>query len=171
MSECTWLSDRMPSVALRQAEWTTAEARHLTECRSCHDEWELVRAGIGLGDTSPSLGDPAVLTRAVMQRLSESKARTASRIRMLSGLAAAAAISAVVWLDNGPQGVARRDPGAQVARAQMPLAELENLQPPELESVLQAIDDSVSDYQTLEDAGLVDLDSDELQQVLDSWEG
>jgi hypothetical protein len=49
MSDCGWLSDRMPSVALGRAEWTGDETRHLSDCPSCRGEWELVRLSSRLG--------------------------------------------------------------------------------------------------------------------------
>jgi hypothetical protein len=49
MSDCGWLSDRMPAVALGRAEWTRDETRHLSDCRSCQREWELVQLSSRLG--------------------------------------------------------------------------------------------------------------------------
>jgi hypothetical protein len=172
MSDCSWLSDRMPSVALRQAEWTADELMHLTECSSCQKEWQLVQAGIRLGNTTPWLRDPDALTRIVLQRLTRNQARIAPRFWAVSGLATAAAVAAAVWL--GGRDIPSAEPqeaGAVVAGLHMPLPELESLQPAELESVLQTMDDSMSDDEASGDMGLVDLNSDELQQVLDTWEG
>jgi hypothetical protein len=172
MSECICLSDRMPSVALRQAEWTPDEARHLRECGSCRQEWELVQAVIGLGHASPRLRDPSATARAVLQRLAQKEARSSRGLWAGSGLAAAAAVVLAVWL--GARETSRAEPreaAAVVAGLQMPLPELESLQPAELESVLQTMDDSVSDEDAAADAGLADLDGDELEEVLDTWEG
>jgi hypothetical protein len=49
MSDCEWLSDRMPVVALGRAEWTPDEIRHLNECEPCRQEWELVQVTSRLG--------------------------------------------------------------------------------------------------------------------------
>lgn len=172
MSDCSWLSDRMPSVALRQAEWTADEWRHLSECSSCGKEWELVQAGIRLGSTSPRLRDPDALTRIVLQRLTQHQARVAPRFWAMSGFATAAAVAAAVWLGGRETpSVEPQAGGAVVVGLQIPLPELESLQATELESVLQSMDDPVSDEEASDDTGLVDLDSDELQQVLDTWEG
>lgn len=172
MSDCSRLSDRMPSAALRQTQWTADESKHLTECTSCQKEWELVQAGIRLGNTTPRLRDPDALTRIVLQRLTRHQARIAPRFWAVSGLATAAAVAAAVWLGGrDTPSVELQRGGAVVAGLQMPLPELESLQSAELESVLQMMDDSTSDDEASGDTGLVDLSTDELQQVLDTWEG
>jgi hypothetical protein len=60
---------------------------------------------------------------------------------------------------------------APVAGLQIPLPELDSLQPAELDSVLQAMDEPVVDGSTLDAPSLGDLDATELQSVLDYWEG
>ncbi len=35
MSECTWLSDRLPALPADQAEWSLEDQRHLNGCESC----------------------------------------------------------------------------------------------------------------------------------------
>ena len=49
MSGCQWLSDRMPAVALGTAEWTPEETHHLSGCRMCQDEWDLVQRSSRMG--------------------------------------------------------------------------------------------------------------------------
>ena len=47
MSECGWLSDRMPAVALGHAQWTQQEVQHLTLCGGCQLEpAESLRPGV-----------------------------------------------------------------------------------------------------------------------------
>jgi hypothetical protein len=170
MSDCMWLSDRMPAVALGRAEWTLDEARHLSECRSCQEEWDLVRVTSRVGEGIVLAHDTARTTEAVLRRLEHSGEHLRPRLWALAGLAAAAAILAAVWTGG-------RDPrpapqaGPVVAGLQIRLPELESLQPAELDSVLQTMDEPVVDGSTVDDPGLGDLDSDELQRVLDSWEG
>jgi hypothetical protein len=162
----------MPSVALRQAQWTTDEARHLMECRSCNQEWELVQAGIRLADTGPVVRGSDALTQMLLQRLAQKDTANVRRGWTAASLATAAALAAAVWLGSrGSPRVEPQEPGAVVAGLQMPLPELESLQPAELESVLQAMDDSVTADDTSDETELLDLDTDELQQVLDTWEG
>jgi hypothetical protein len=173
MNDCSWLSDRMPSIALRRAEWTADEVRHLNECTSCRAEWDLLQAGIRLGHASPPLRDPDELARALLERLAQGPQRSRRSVwTAASGLAAAAAVAATVWLGGRATPAAEPDESAPVvAGVHMPLQELESLQPDELESVLQTMNDSLPEDGVTDDPELTDLDSDELQQVLDTWEG
>jgi hypothetical protein len=58
-----------------------------------------------------------------------------------------------------------------VAALQIPLPELDSLQPAELDSVLQTIDEAGVESSTLDSPDLGELDNDELETVLDYWEG
>jgi hypothetical protein len=58
-----------------------------------------------------------------------------------------------------------------VAGLRIPLPELESLQPVELDSVLQAMEEPLVEGSTLDEPSLGDLDSTELQSVLDYLEG
>jgi hypothetical protein len=58
-----------------------------------------------------------------------------------------------------------------VAGLRIPLPELDSLQPAELDSVLQTMEEPLVDGSTLDEPTLGDLDSTELQRVLDYWEG
>lgn len=172
MSDCTWLSDRMPMVTLGRAEWTPDEARHLGGCRSCQEEWQLVRAASRIGEGMKLSPEPAALESALLHRLEHQRTRIPPRVWTWGALAGAAAVVAALWtrpadVSPGPTSPA----GPIVAGLQFPLAELESLQPAELDSVLQTMDESAGGEEIVEDPGLGDLDSDELQRVLDSWEG
>jgi hypothetical protein len=108
----------------------------------------------------------------LLQRLAQKDTANVRRGWTAASLATAAALAAAVWLGSrGSPSVEPQEPGAVVAGLQMPLPELESLQPAELESVLQAMDDSVTADDTSDETELLDLDTDELQQVLDTWEG
>ncbi|HET9465994.1 MAG TPA: hypothetical protein VFO71_10710, partial [Gemmatimonadales bacterium] len=90
-----------------------------------------------------------------------------------TGLAAAAAIAAVVW-GGGVEGVLTRpdDSSPVVATGlAIPLPELESLQPAELDSVLQTMDEPSISGVPVDEPGLSDLNPEELKSVLDSWEG
>lgn len=174
MNDCVWLSDRIPAVALGRAEWTPQELRHLNECRACQQEWEVVRAAGRLGQDVRLARDSNDLATSVIQRLrSEKASHWRRRSWGFAGLAAAATIAAAVWtgsierrVDNSPlQG------SVAAGRLAIPLPELEALQPAELDSVLQTMDDPNVLGSALEEPGLGDLDSDELKTVLDTWEG
>jgi hypothetical protein len=161
----------MPAVARREAEWTPDEARHLTECRSCQDEWELIQVTSRVGkDVHLSL-EPAVTAEMVLQRLRREDVRVGPRLWTWGAVAAAVAFFAALWMN--PLTAPSDQPRAArpvVAGLQFALPELESLQAAELDSVLQTMDDPAAGS-TVEDPALGDLDSDELQRVLDSWEG
>jgi hypothetical protein len=170
MTECNRLSDRIPVVALGRAEWTPDEARHLSGCRSCHDEWELVRLTSRLGEARLPALDAAATSGIVLQRLERARIeQLRRRAWSFAGLAAAATLVAVIWSERP----VRRTviPAPVVAGLQIPLPELDNLQPAELDSVLQTMDEPLVDGSTLDAPSLGDLDSAELQSVLDYWEG
>lgn len=170
MTECNRLSDRIPLVALGRAQWTPDEARHLSGCRSCHDEWELVWLTSRLGEARLPALDAAATSGIVLGRLERDRVeRLRRRAWSFAGLAAAATLVAVIWSERP---VSRTGiPAPVVAGLQIPLPELDNLQPAELDSVLQTMDEPLVDGSTLDAPSLGDLDSAELQSVLDYWEG
>jgi hypothetical protein len=175
MSDCEWLSDRMPVVALGQSEWTADEIRHLDQCGSCRREWELVIVASRLGEDAGLSLEPAAIATKVLRQLDLE--RKAGRLRRrgwsFAGLAAAAAVVAAIWtggLQGGPSKV--QPVGTAVAgRLSIPLPELESLEPAELDSVLQTLDEPVVNGADGDDPALGDLNTDELERVLDSWEG
>lgn len=175
MTECGWLSDRIPAVAVGRAEWTPEEVRHLHGCRLCQQEWELVRVAGRLGDGAGVSFDSPAMASLVLQRLE--RERAAGRIRRrrwsFAGLAAAAAIAAAVWTGGMDSGTTRSASSGPVvaARLAIPLPELESLQAVELDSVLQTMDEPNVSGAPVDEPGLSDLNSDELENVLASWEG
>lgn len=171
MSICDWLSDRMPSVALGETEWTPEEARHLGDCAACKAEWRLVQTTSRLGNAARLVRDPDATARAVLLRLRRPKARFSARSWVFSALAAAS-VAAAVWVGGrGTAGNTVSEGTSVAAGLPMPLPELDALQPAELDSVLTTMDDSFSSTVPGDDVGLGDLDSEELQRVLDTWEG
>jgi predicted anti-sigma-YlaC factor YlaD len=174
MSECERLSDRMPMIAQDQAEWTPDEIQHLGECQSCRREWDLVQLVNQLGVDQGLALDPTAIAARVVRRLElERQARRRRRSWTFSGLAAVAAMVAVVWAGGLKGGVTHVPPaGTAVAtRISIPLPELETLEPVELDSVLQTMDESILGGPTGEEPALGDLNNDELERVLNSWEG
>ena len=176
MTDCGWLSDRMPAVALGRAQWTPQEIQHLQGCRACQQEWEVVGAGSRLGQRSEAGIDTEAVAASVLQRLRDERA--GSHVRRstwaVSGLAAAAAIIMAIWAGNGrdPAGTIRQNGSLAAGQLEIPLPELENLQAAELDTVLQVMDEP----NNLRDPGdgepeLSDLNADELERVLDTWEG
>jgi hypothetical protein len=165
----------MPVVALGQAGWTPDEIAHLNECGSCRREWELVQLASRLGEDAGLSLDPAVTAVGVLRRLNGERedGRLRRRAWSLAGLAAAAAVLVAIWT-GGLQGGPSKDQAASTAvagRLSIPLPELESLEPAELDSVLQTMDEPNVSGSTGDDPALGDLNNDELERVLDSWEG
>jgi hypothetical protein len=173
MSECGWLSDRMPAVAWGRAVWTEDETRHLSSCRSCQEEWELVRLSSRVGQDIGAKLDAGSTTRAVLQRLARTTAEDRIRRRSwnFAALATAAAVAAAVWTGRpvtSPEGTSRRS--AVAATLEIPLPELDNLGPAELNTVLQTIDEPLVGGPTnTPESG--DVYDDDFEGVLDTWEG
>ena len=175
MTDCQWLSDRIPAVALGHAEWTEEEARHLSGCPICRGEWEIVRAAGRLGAGLEGRLDPDAVAGVVAGRLRSAQRteRLRRRTWSVAGLAAAAALVVAVWSGRMDRTV---EPGPAVGslavgELAIPLPELDYLQPAELDSVLQTMDEPNLIGSTGEDPDLADLNSDQLKRVLDSWEG
>ena len=173
MSECGRLSDRIPSVVLGRDQWTPQELEHLDECGSCHHEWMLVQAAGRLGAGVEERFEPNDIATSVIQRLQRTREteRTRRTRWTIGGLAAAAALVAALWT-GGRTSNDTAQPNGSLATAELafPLPELESLQPAELDSVLQTMDEG-NVGSAMEEPDLGDLNSDELERVLDSWEG
>jgi hypothetical protein len=165
----------MPAVALGQTGWTPDEIRHLNECGSCRREWDLVQVASRLGDEAGLSLDSTAIAAGVARRLDRSRkdGRLRRRAWSFATLAAAAAVVAAIWagdLESGPSKAPAVN--TEVAgRLSIPLPELESLEPAELDSVLQTMDEPVVSGSNGDDPALGDLNSDELERVLDSWEG
>jgi hypothetical protein len=160
MNECHRLSDWMPAVALGAAEWTPDEAEHLRSCGSCQAEWDLVQSGARLGQEAGLRLDAASTAQGLLLRLERARLhRHRRRAWGFAGVAAAAAVAAVVW--TGRPTTSSVHPAASVVGFQMALPELDSLQPAELDSVLQTMDEPAPADSTLDD----------LEGFLDSWEG
>jgi hypothetical protein len=161
MSGCQRLSDRMPAVALGRTDWTPNEAQHLRGCPSCQEEWQVLQQSsrlgreIGLG-LAGAASSEVLLQRLARDRIRRRRRRTWS----IAGLAAAATVALAVW--TGSPGTRQaHQASAVVAGLPMALPELDGLQPAELDSVLQTMDEPAPADSTL----------DELENFLDSWEG
>lgn len=167
MNECTWLSNRIPAVASGGSQWTPEERQHLNRCALCRREWELVQLAGRLGDGVLPALDVDAITGHLRRRLAPSGS-SGRRSWGLVGLAAAASIGVLLWIGEwSPVSRIREDPAASALY--IPLPELEGLPPGELDSLLRDMDRptdiTVTEYE------LGDLDSTELQVVLESWEG
>jgi len=173
MTTCEQLSDRMPAVARGQIGWSAEEESHLATCAECRLEWELISAASGLGRDLTAALDPHHVTERVLGRLrAERRSRRRRMGWAVAGIATAAAVALVVWagpLRPGPR-IAAPAPVADVA--EIPLPELDSLATPELEAVLHALDAPIgTSVEGVDSSGLDDLDTRELQHVLDRLEG
>jgi hypothetical protein len=171
MTDCRRLSDRTPDVVIGRAQWTSDEIGHLSSCRSCRAEWELVRMAHRLGGGWGSELDAAALSHAVLQRLEHARVERARRGAWTFAGLVAAAMAAVLWMGQPVTRPALSPDKTMTAALQIPLPELDSLQPAELDSVLQTMDEAVGDGSTLDTPELGDVDGEELQSVLDVWEG
>lgn len=168
MTGCERLSDRMPRVALGQDGWTADEAAHLEACPDCRAEWALVGAAGRLGARAPTVSDPAAIAALVLRRLAqEPAARAPGRlIPWAGGLAAAAAILALVWAGGRDAGS-----GGEPVATGSPVAAVEQLSAAQVDSLLDRDDVPLAGWSMLETPTLGDLDEAELERVLRTWEG
>ena len=172
MNDCVWLSDRMPLVALGRAQWTPDEAHHLGECRSCQCEWELLQTASRLGDRAAVGIDVASITTALQQRRGRTPGRKRQRQAWgIAGMAAAAALTGLLWSGQADPPLQPPPSTPSVAGLQIPLPELEDLQPAELDSVLRGMDRPGPYIDTLETTDSGAAEALELETVYDYWEG
>jgi len=168
MTVCEQLSERMPAVAHGDAAWSAEERAHLVGCAECRVEWDLVSAASRLGLDVPAGIDAHHVTERVLGRLRAERGLRGRRVGWaLGGLAAAAALALAVW-----PGKPGRRVTVPVAAAAIPLPELDSLQTPELQAVLDSLDGPLgSTVQGVDTGDLEDLNAHELQHVLDGMEG
>jgi|KBSMisStaDraftv2_1062788.scaffolds.fasta_scaffold178095_2 hypothetical protein len=166
MTSCEEMLERMPAVAMGDAQWTEEEALHLAGCASCQAEWSLIRNAVAVGSQVPML-DLEKTGAAVLARLrAERQASRWRRAGWLTGLAAAAAVVLVVW-GRGPH----QHPARVHEVFRIPVAELDSLDNGELESVLQDLDAPIGAGTLNSTPGLGDLDDVQLERLLRSLEG
>jgi hypothetical protein len=172
MSDCGWLSDRMPAVALGRSTWTVGESRHLGGCRSCQDEWDLIRLSSRLGKDVGAELDPTATTRAVLHRLARSgeEARLRRKAWGFAALASAAAAAAMVWAGRTATIPSPSARAPMVASLRIQLPELDYLLPAELNAVLQTMDEPYVGGSAADPAA-GDLDDEDLDTGFDTWEG
>ena len=173
MIDCETLVEKMPMVAQAQASWTAEEAAHLAECADCASSWRIVSVAPRLGGSAAETLDISGIIHHLHSRLEqERRARRWKRAAWVTGLAAAAALTAVVWdgstPKNDPAPVVSSTPGAIV---ELPLAELEGLDDDQLRAVLEGLDPPLGSTVGGPGPSLNDLDDSQLERVLRSLEG
>ena len=173
MIDCEMLVDKMPLVLHGQAAWTPEEAAHLLDCAECASTWRLVGAAPRIGTVAAAAVDIPRLTRQLHERLArERRARRRNRTGWLTGLAAAAVLSLMVWRGGRQEPVAMPTVAtAAGAGFEVPLAELEALDGDQLQAVLEALDAPLGSADGGPTASFGDLDDSQLERVLRSLEG
>jgi hypothetical protein len=166
MSDCHHLSDRIPAVALGRDRWTTEDEAHLARCADCRAEWDLVRAAGRIGGGLPSLADHSDLAAAVLRRVADAPATKprGRALRWAGGLAAAAAVVLAVWTGTVPE------PPAPTSTAGVE-SSVEPLSTAQVDSLLDVEEAPLAGWSMLETPTLGDLNEDELERLLRTWEG
>jgi len=165
--ECHALRERLPELAARSTEPSGAEAAHLAACQECRAEWRLIRAAGALGLAAADRVEPGRVAEGVIGRLRTAAGRGERRGRRwwaIGIVAAAATIALLVWSGRGPA----TSPPVPIVEA---LPELNRLETAELTTILETFGGPVGDVPTIEAPGLDELNADELERVLDTWEG
>jgi len=180
MTTCEALSERMPAVASGGAGWTDEEAAHVASCGDCRAEWSLVQAARGLGrSVGPEFAAEGmasrVLARVRASQRADARRRATRRALTWGGLAAAAALMLVVLFGAPAQraDIAATAPDTTPPAAvafQLPLPELDDAAPAELQAVLDGLDAPLGESSTLENPG-DDVTGQDLERVLRAWEG
>jgi len=170
---CGDLLDRMPVVAAGRGNWSADEAAHLAGCAECQEDWALIQKARTLGQAGEHI-DTGKIESQLMARLAT--ARRADRIRRggwLAGLAAAAAVTLMLWRGSAAP-TAGPAPAAIAPVAEtfsIPVAELETLDGGQMEAVLENLEGPLSAGETPDVPSFGDLDNEQLQSVLGSMEG
>jgi hypothetical protein len=166
MNDCRRLTERIPAVALGRGRWAGEEEAHLGACADCRAEWELVRAAGRIGAGLPPLADRPEIAAAVLRRVAARPMpdRRRRTLRWAGGLAAAAGVTLAVWSSLGREPAA---PSAAVAADETAVAPLSTAQ---VDSLLDA-DVPLAGWSMLETPALGDLNTDELERLLRTWEG
>jgi hypothetical protein len=171
MSDCTRLSDRIPAVVLGRSSWSADEAQHLKGCHSCQQEWNLVRVSSRLGRELSRKVELGVVTGAVLDQLRQNRIETRRRKQWgIAAMVGAAAAAAMLWIGQTSTTPVTRQPAPVVAGLYFQLPELDNLQPAELNAVLQTLDAPIAGDST-DSSVSDDPDAAALDGGFETWEG
>ncbi len=162
------LSDRMPEVASGSAHWTPEDEHHLSSCEECAFEWQLVQRTGALGERVAAAVDPEAMAATVVERL-QRRPRVLPLRRpgwWAAGLAAAAAAIVLLLGPFDDRGTAT-DSSADVVWL---VPELDSLETTELLLVLDSFDPAAP-ASVMVVPFIDDLERQELERVLQAWEG
>lgn len=170
--------------AIRDASWRADESAHLAECAACRHVLNIVSAAGRLGVADMASLDSGRVAQSVLDRLATAPPFTggsfyqidsALRIgviprpaRWLMGLAAAAALVLAVWY-----GSSRAPALTELFESPIELSvlhELDGLDEPELEEVLESMPSPAGAVSHLEPVSFDELDVNDLERVLRSME-
>lgn len=172
MIDCEMLVDKMPLVVHNQASWAPEESVHLSDCVECAASWRLVSLAPRLGDMTAQRLDLPRITRQVHGRLAlDRRTRRWKRTGWITGLAAAAVLTVMVWSSTKHGPAAPTVVWATGAAFEVPLAELEGLDGDQLQAVLEALDAPLGATGGGPGPSIGDLDDSQLERVLRSLEG
>lgn len=172
MNDCEWIQERIPLVANRAAEWSEAEAAHLASCPECSAEWRLIQTARRVGDSAAGRVNPNLVSQAVLARLAAGRRATRWKtLGWITGLAAAAAVILMVQAGKHRADSASEGTPAASTAFHVPLAELEQLDASQLESVLEGLDEPLGSHAAPDTPHLGDLNDHQLERVLRSLEG
>ncbi len=168
VNPCRILSDRMPEVASGSAHWTREEEDHLSSCEECALEWQLVQRAGALGERIAAAVDPEAMAASVVERL-QRRPRVLPFRRPGWWAAGLVAAAATIVLLLGPFG-GRDTAAGSSAEIVWLVPELDSLETTELLLVLASFDPAAP-ASVMVVPFIDDLERQELEQVLQAWEG
>ena len=165
---CNVLSDRMPDVASGSADWTAEDQDHLSCCRECALEWQLVQRAAVLGDRIAAAVDPEAMAATVVDSLHrQARVLPFGRAGWWGAGLVAAAAGIVLLLGRFGDANPAAEPAADVVWL---VPELDSLETTELLLVLDSFDPAAP-ASVMVVPFIDDLERQELEQVLQAWEG
>jgi len=164
--------DRLTDAAWGARVLTDAESAHVDGCEECRRERQLVSVAGRLGAREVASMASGSVARAVLARLTspapKARARAFGR-PWRAGLAIAAALALAVWYGSLARPTVT--PTAEPAPIELSvLHELDGLDEPELEDVLESIPAAAGAVSYLEPVPFDDLEVSDLERVLRSME-
>jgi len=159
----------MPEVAAGRSRWSPDQHRHLGRCADCAAEWALVQRAAVLGADVAARVDAEALASGVRRRLATLPRERVRRRWLVGGLIAAAALAALAVGSTLTLGSGSSQPASGGFSLLAP--ELDSLDTSELMIVLDSFEPTVDGPDLIGVPAITDLETRELEQVLQDWEG